>query len=73
MANLITCKTCGNRISESAAVCPHCGHPHEKDRTEKKNMQQILIWVAILAILLLFLKLGWVEPIVKYLLNIFRK
>jgi predicted nucleic acid-binding Zn ribbon protein len=73
MANLITCKTCGSKISSSAAACPYCGHPHEKDRAEKKNMQQILILVATLAVFVLLFKLGWLEPMVKYLLNLFKK
>ncbi|MFZ5970713.1 MAG: zinc ribbon domain-containing protein, partial [Bacteroidota bacterium] len=34
---LLNCPKCNHMISPSAAVCPNCGHDHEKDRKLKSD------------------------------------
>lgn len=46
-----------NKFS-SAENCPSCGHPHEKDRVERKNNIQIFILLGILIIGVILWKTG---------------
>ena len=45
MAELITCPTCGGKISSNAAVCPHCGEPIRK--TAKDRLHYLLVFLGI--------------------------
>ena len=45
MAELITCPTCGGKISSNAAVCPHCGEPIRK--TAKDRLHYLLVFLGV--------------------------
>lgn len=44
---LIKCSECGQEISDSAQMCPHCGIERRKTKVEKKNINVIDILLII--------------------------
>lgn len=65
---LIVCKECDNEISSDAKTCPNCGYPIEEKKQKQKAPYQIVGMLALLLLVFLFMKMGWLKPI---LYNIF--
>lgn len=54
---LVACKECGNRISDKAAACPHCGHPLSESPApvrQKKSAEKSGCGTLVLILLALF-------------------
>jgi ribosomal protein L32 len=48
---LTNCQVCGEQVSRSAAICPHCGHPPSRSISEKfRVLHKVLFWGAGLAV-----------------------
>jgi len=60
-------------ISPSAAVCPNCGHDHEKDRKLKSDTTQTFLILGLMAVLLLLWKLDWLDDVFNFFLDLFKK
>jgi predicted nucleic acid-binding Zn ribbon protein len=51
---LVHCRTCGNKISDTAPVCPKCGEPQNSQKKKSNNIflpLALLLLIAVAAIL----------------------
>jgi predicted nucleic acid-binding Zn ribbon protein len=66
---LIVCKECDKKISSDAKTCPDCGYPIEEIRQKRKDFYQIAGILALLLLVIILMKTGWLKPLLNSLFS----
>ena len=55
--SLINCPACQKQISNSAEMCPHCGHPIKKIREQQNSLVTMIVIIVVCLIAFFVIKL----------------